>query len=310
MLLCQTPDPQLTPEKLELVVRDLRAAALPAASWHFREVYVDRGQQDPYYLMDWKPVGDDAGDFVYDQPLFASRAPALKAITLTHDRQGPRRPAWETLTGVEVAGRLDRFMALYRDDKLQPPGTKQGTTGPGEPHAIFNRRRFLFHLRSPATAVAGVGPACFARAEASLSGRVLDAAGSPAGGVVVELVVPGGVLRRTTLPDGRFWFSRVPPGVHMLRLPDWQLRAQRLDQRPYGQVTGTVKTTSGVALSGQRIELVAPDGELFETRTDAQGQLRAGPLPPFTYRLRVPPLSFTAQVSYATGGAIPGKEPA
>ncbi|HWO24699.1 MAG TPA: carboxypeptidase-like regulatory domain-containing protein [Kofleriaceae bacterium] len=306
MLLCQTPDPKLTRDKLERVVRDLRATALPVGSWHFREVYVDRGQQDPYYLMDWKPVGGDAGDFVFDQPLLACRAPALKAITLTHDRQGAQRPAWETLTGIEVAGRLDRFMALYRDDKLQPPGTKQGWTTSSSLHATFERRRFLFHLRSHTTAVAGVGPSCFVGGEASLCGQVRDATGSPAGGVVVELVCPGGVLRRTTQADGHFWFSRVPPGLHKLRLPNRQLHARILDRLPYGLVTGTARTSGGVVLTGQRIELTAPDGELFQSSTNAEGKFSAGPLPPFTYRLRVPPFLFSAQVSYISGGEITG----
>lgn len=307
MLLCQTPDPRLTGDMLERVVRDLRAAVMPVASWHFRELYVDRGPQDPFYLLDWKPVGDDAGDFVFDQPLFGCRAPYLKAITLTHDRQGPNRPAWETLTGLEVSHRLERFMALYRQNKLQPPGTKQGWFTPGAPHDTFDGRRFLFHLRSHMTAVAGVGPAQFAAGDgASLCGQVLDIAGQPAGGVVVELVVPGRVLRRTTLADGHFWFSRLPPGLHTLRLPDRLLRARILAQLPHGLATGTVRTSGGVALTGQRIELEAPDGELFQATTDAEGKFSAGRLPPFTYRLRVPPFLFRAQVSHVADGEIAG----
>lgn len=308
MLLCQTPDPGLTSERLERVARDLCAAALGADAWHFRELYVDRGRAlDPFYLLDFKAVERDSGDFVYDQPLFATRYPGLRLIRLTHLGQGPARPAWETLSGAAVAARVERFMDLYRRNKLQPPGRKQGWTGSiGQPHDTFDGRRFLFHLRSPVIAVAGIGPAQYAGAEASLCGQVLDAAGQPAGGVVVELLVAGQVIRRSSSGDGHFWFSRIPPGQHTLRLPGRVLAVRIVDRLPYGHATGTVRTTAGVVVTGQQVELEAPDGELFPATTGGDGRFDAGHMPPFTYRLRVPPFMFSASVSYVVDSEIGG----
>ena len=42
---------------------------------------------------------------------------------------------------------------------------------------------------------------------------------APAGGVLVTLVTPGGVLTTTTLADGTYAFDRLPPGLYMVSVP-------------------------------------------------------------------------------------------
>jgi len=313
------PDPSLDLTRLEKEMRGFRSEVLAADSWAFRESYFDRGALDPYYILEFRSAVDDPGDDLYDQALVGTAHPALRVVNMTRDASGGGESYWRPIPKRALVGRLDRFISMFWDDCLQPPGHKGDRLAPSTAHDIFERKRFLFEIRSPRKGIIGVGPKSFAGVgdAGAVCGQVLDRETlEPLDEVTVQLTSQGQSLSRVTRNGGLFWFSRVPAGRSQLRVLNHTCIVTVSAGHPFGSVRGWLVGENGLPVENASLALYAPDGEAFHAATDASGKFHTYPLPAYPlpdsplrdpYRLRVPAFLFTVRHSMVVEeGAIGG----
>ncbi|MES1241362.1 MAG: carboxypeptidase-like regulatory domain-containing protein [Acidobacteriota bacterium] len=284
------PDPSLTLAVLESRLQDYRREVASAGTWYFREKYIDRGPRDPFYILDFRSSVEDPGDDTLDEELFQTRTPALRFVSMTRSRTAGGHAYWQRIDPGRLIARLDNFLAMFREDYLQPPGTRADRGDARSSHEILRGRRFLFEIRSPRHTLTGVGPQMYAGLGlGAVRGRLADETGAPLAGAIVEIVAGEQTISRTTDPGGLFWFSRVPPGRYALRVkdkPGCQVRI--VAEESFGNVRGWLTDDSGNPLENAEIKLIAPDAEEFAGWSDAGGRFVTGPLPAFSYLLRIP----------------------
>lgn len=302
------PDTSLDLARLEREMAGLRATVAAAPRWFFREKYVDREPLDPFYILDVRQRVDDPGDDLLGEPLFATRSRALTVKRITRQHGGEDGGYWQPIANRDLVGRLERFMTMYRDDYLQPPGYRGGLHRPDTQHPRFDGKRFLFRIGVPGRSLVGVGPKMFAglALAGALRGQVSDGSGTSLVGVTVELDSEAGTVRRQTRAGGLFWFSRVPPGRYRVRMRDQACTVQVIEEEAFGNVRGWLADQDGRPVDGGEVELHAPDGEIFRGWSNASGKFSVGLLPAFKYVLRIPGFLFTTQVSVVSDAVIGG----
>lgn len=284
------PDRSLTLAALESRLQDYRREVAATGTWYFREKYIDRGPSDPFYILDFRSSVEDPGDDTLDEELFRTRAPALRVVSMTRSRSASDYAYWQRIDPGRLIARLDNFLSMFRGDYLQPPGTRADRGDSRSSHEILRGRRFLFEIRSPRQTITGVGPKMYAgQGLGAVRGSLTDETGAPLAGAVVEIVAGQQRISRTTDSEGLFWFSRVPPGRYALRVRDRQSAQVRIVAEEYfGNVRGWLTDGPGNPLENAEVKLIAPDAEEFAGWSDASGRFVTGPLPAFSYLLRIP----------------------
>ena len=302
------PDPSLSLAVLESQIQGYRREVAAAKTWYFREKYIDCGPRDPFYILEFRSSVQDPGDDTLDEELFQTRMPSLRFVSMTRSKSGSGYAYWQQIDRDRLIARLDNFMAMFREDYLQPPGTKGDWNGSQSRHEIFRDKRFLFEIRSPRKSITGVGPKKYAGLGiGAIRGTLSDETGAPLVGAIVELIAGQRTIRRRTEPGGLFWFSRVPPGRYVLRVRDKQSCQVRVVAEEYfGNVRGWLTDDSGNPLENAEIKLIAPDAEEFAGWSNASGKFVTGPLPAFPYILRIPGHLFTVERTVYVNDAILG----
>jgi len=303
------PDSSLDLARLEREMAALRAEVASAPQWFFREKYVDRGSRlDPFYLLDFRRTVDDPGDDLLGEPLFATRSRALTVKRITRERGTENGGYWQPIAAADLVERLERFMTMYREDYLQPPGTRGDLLKPELQHPQFEAKRFLFRIGAESKKLLGVGPKMFAglALAGALRGQVTDEGGTPLVGVTVELITETETLSRETRSGGLFWFSRVPPGKHRVRVKDRTAVVQVIEEEDFGNVRGWLADPDGRPVDGAEVQLYAPDGEVFRGWSNASGKFIVGLLPAFKHRLQIPDFLFTTRVNVVSDAVIGG----
>lgn len=302
------PDPSLTLAALESRLQDYRREVASAGTWYFREKYIDRGPRDPFYILELRGSVEDPGDDTFDEELFQTRTPALRFVSMTRSRSASDYAYWQRIDPGRLIARLDNFLAMFRGDYLQPPGTKADRGDSRSSHEILRGRRFLFEIRSPRQTITGVGPKKYAGLGlGAIRGKLIDETGAPLVGAVVELVAGQQTVSRRTEAGGLFWFSRVPPGRYVLRVRGRQSAQVRIVAEEYfGNVRGWLTDASGNPLENAEVRLIAPDAEEFAGWSNASGRFVTGPLPAFPYVLRIPGHLITVERTVYVNDAILG----
>jgi hypothetical protein len=282
------PDLSLNLSRLEREIQAFRQEVNARDQWFIREKYVDRAQMDPFYILLFTHQLEDRGDDLMGEPLFATRATALTVKRLTRLPEGTDRSYWRPITRDDLIARLDRFMTMYREDFLQPPGYIGDRQTTSRHHPRFRNKRFLYRIGSPGRSIIGVGSQRFANREncGALRGRVVDENGRPLVGAAVELISETRPLRRITSEGGLFWFSRVPFGNYNLSVVGKSCII-RISQEEFGNARGTLFNSNRRILTGENIEFYAPDEELFEAVSDARGSYSVANLISGPYRVKV-----------------------
>jgi hypothetical protein len=303
-----SPDPSLDLPLLEGHLQELRREAAQASTWYCRERYIDRGALEPFYILEFRSAPEDRGDDTLDEELFQTARPGLRFVSMTRAKSGSGHAYWQELGRNELIERLDRFLIMFREDYLQPPGARGELHAPRLKHELFPERRFLFELRSPNKRITGVGPKKYAgQGIGAIRGRVLDETGVPLAGALVELLIGPTTLCRETDAGGIFWFSRVPPGKRSLRVRGRQGCQLRITaEESFGNVQGWLLDPDGGPVEHTEVKLIAPDAEEFPAWANASGRFVTGPLPAFPYILRVPEHLLTVQTTLSLSDAALG----
>lgn len=301
------PDPSLGLATLESHLQGYRREVAAAQTWYFRERYIDRGSRDPFYILEIRSAVQDLGDDTLDEELFQTRTPALRFVAMTRLKSGSGYAYWQQIDRDRLIGRLDHFLTMFREDYLQPPGTKADWNDLRSAHEIFRNKRFLFEIRSPRKRITGVGPKQYAGLGiGAIRGKLTDETGAPVVGAIVELVALHQTISRKTAAGGIFWFSKVPPGKYVLRVRDKGCQARVVAEEYFGNVRGWLTDPSGSPLENTEIRLIAPDAEEFAGWTNASGKFVTGPVPAFSYTLRIPGHLFTLERTVYLEDAVIG----
>lgn len=303
-------DPTLDPVRLERTVAGFRREVAAAPRWLFREKYVDRGPLDPFYILDYRAESElaDAGDDLMGEPLFATALPGVTVKRMTREPEADSGGYWRPIEAGDLTYRLDRFLTMYREDYLQPPGYRGDLHDPSYQHPRFEKRKFVYRVGPSDSAVVGVGSRMFAGQGlfGAICGQLMDEVGQPLEGVEVVLATGTETLRRTSAAKGRFWFSRVAPGRVSLGVPGRNAGTQTRQTEEFGAARGWVATSDGRPLDGIEVTFEAPDAVIFRAASDASGEFNLGSLPAFSWISRVPDRVLRARICVVSGGVIGG----
>ncbi|MCP5051992.1 MAG: carboxypeptidase regulatory-like domain-containing protein [bacterium] len=303
------PDSSISLARLEGEVRAFREEIKRGERWYIREKYVDRGKaSDPFYILQFRDKIEDPGDDLMGEPLFATRSAALKVKRITRQKEGTNGSYWQPIAADELMGRLERFMTMYRDDFLQPPGYYGDMYKPKQEHPRFKEKRFLFRIGSGRREIISVGSKMFAGHPlfGALRGQVMDENGASIVGVIVELVSDEETISRTTQDEGLFWFSKVQPGKYNLHIKGRGCEVKDIQYEEFGNVKGWVSDNDNNPVAGAEVQLYAPDREIFSGWSNASGKFTTGPLPAFPYVMSIPGFLFTHQVTVVSDAIIGG----
>lgn len=292
-------DPTLDPMRLERAVAGFRRQVAAVPRWFFREKYVDRGPLDPFYILDYRTESevDTAGDDLMGEPLFATALPGVTVKRMTREPEGEGGSYWRPIEAGDLVHRLDRFLTMYREDCLQPPGYRGDLHEPTYRHPRFEKKKFVYRVGPSTSAVVGVGSRIFAGQGlfGAIRGRLLDEGGEPVAGALILANSQTGTLERHTDEEGFFRFSRLAEGAVRLTVEGRETKIERIDSEDFGSLRGSVEDTGSQALAGVEVVLEAPDGETFRTVTDASGSFSILRLPVGSYALRIPGYRFDAR---------------
>lgn len=282
------PDLLLNLPRLEREIQAFRREVSAGNQWYIREKYVDRGPLDPFYILQFTNRVEERGDDLMGEPLYASRSAALTVKRLTRLPEGTDRSYWRAIARDDLIGRLDRFMTMYREDFLQPPGFRGDLHNPNQQHQRFREKRFLYRVCSPNKEIIGVGSQKFANMEdfSAIRGIVRDDNGIPLAEATVELVTNTATFQRVTGEEGEFWFSRISPGRYTLRVSGRDAHIA-ISKENFGNVQGTLFVGNRTILPGESISLLAPDEETFETVSNNTGKYGMPKLISGTYKVKV-----------------------
>lgn len=306
-MLSGKPDPSLGLAQLEREINTYRQELNSSPRWHFRENYIDRGVLDPFYTIEFNSQLEDAGDDLYHAPLFTTPYPYLRGVCLTREQPANEPTYWKKIARDKLVQRLERFLKMFREDYLQPPGAKGDLYSPQHQHELFKEKRFLFEIRSPRRSIIGVGPKMYAGLGiGAIRGQVTGDNNQPLANAIVELVAGEKTIARITNQGGLFWFSRVPPGKHRIRVRARSCIVQVIEETYFGNVKGWLADQDGNPVENYEVQLIAPDAEVFTGFSNASGKFTTGPLPAFPYILRIPDHLFSLEKSIYVHDAIIG----
>lgn len=302
------PDTAINLARLENEIQGFRREAAASNAWYFRERYIDRCRLDPFYILEFKDRVEEQGDDLFDEELFQTSSAPLRVVCMTRGRSGSDYSYWQQTDRSYLIERLDNFLTMFREDYLQPPGAKGELYNSRNRHEIFREKRFLFEVRSPRKGIIGTGPKKFAGLGiGAVRGQVTDENGAALAGAVVELIAGSETLARRTDENGLFWFSRVPPGRHRIRVRGAQsCLVQVIEQEWFGNVKGWLADQDGNPVENAEAKLIAPDAEEFPGWSNASGKFTTGPLPAFPYILRIPDHLFTVEKTVYVSDAVIG----
>lgn len=318
------PDRTLTMERVEAEIHRYRREAARQESWFFRERYIDRCRLDPFYILEFRSQVEDRGDDLFNEELLQTRYQHLRAVCMTRERGAQGGYSyWRPINKAGLLQRLENFLTMFREDYLQPPGQKGDLYSPNLQHEIFREKRFLYEIRSPRRQMVGVGPKKYAGLGiGAIRGQVTNESGEAMAGAIVELILaaspsfaqsapPGGgdatTIARRCDASGLFWFSKVPPGSHRIRVRG-QARCMVTvtSQEWFGNVKGWITDGEGNPVEDADLNLIAPDAEVFPAFSNASGKFTTGPLPAFPYILRIPDHLFQVRQSVYVSDAVIG----
>lgn len=317
-MITQAPDKSLDAYRLDYEIEACISNLQKQKDWFLREKYVDRGCiYDPFYIIDIRDEVEDQGDTTWDEPLYYINSYcSMKQVTNESASKG--YPYWQKIDKYKLEKRLTRFLKLYSENCLQAPGYKVDHSGNKKEHEKFYKKRFLYELRQPSKSIVGVGPSIYAGGFASgaLCGQVTDKTGAPLAGVMVELVSKEQRLNRETINGGLFWFSRVPEGKYSIRVIDRSCEIHILKTEEFGNIKGWVTDQNVYPVERTELKFLAPDGEVFKTRSDTSGKFETGILPAFPvsdtllskypYIMQIPDFMFSVTKSVVVKDAIIG----
>jgi len=205
---------------------------------------------------------------------------------------------------------------MYKEDYLQPPGTRSITKGIHRPHPRLTGLCFNYKISSPGRIIIGIGPKKCSETLGAVSGRILDESKNPLNGIQVKLRVVKAekseenilILQQKTNNNGEFWFSKVPSGddlQHFIRIEGKRLRFNFIDQKPFGKIRGKLSDVKlhPLILS---INLCSPDGEIFKALADNYGQFITESLPTFPYKLKIEGFELNVDFKYSGDTLISG----
>jgi hypothetical protein len=307
-MITRNPDPLLNPARLQGEIQAFRREIETREQWFIREKYVDRCQLDPYYIILFTHQVEDRGDDLMQEPLFNSRYSALTVKHITRQPAAGDRQYWKPINKTELTARLDRFMTMYLEDYLQPPGYRGDLHNPNQQHEKFREKRFVYRIGGGRKELIGIGSKMFAGSPmlGAVRGKVMDESGAPLVGVTVELVAAAGNITRQSREGGIVWFSRVQPGTYHLRVRDRTCTVRIIEYEEFGNVKGWIADNEGRPVVGAEVKLYAPDNEIFSGRSNASGKFTTGPLPAFPYIMDIPGFLFTHHVTIVSDAIIGG----
>jgi len=286
-------------------------------SWWIREKYIDLGRNNnPIFSIDFTDNVKEPGDDLLDEPLFNSAHPHLKIKLMTRLKYGAGRSYWLMIKKDELITRLDRFLSMYRENYIQPPGNRSITKGIIRPHPRIEGRCFNYQITSPGHKIVGIAPKKCVETLGAISGRVLDKSENPLSGVKVELRLEKTVnekkdafiIHRTTNAKGQFWFSKIPLGDNIkgfLKIKEKQIKINMLKLEPFGKIRGKLldnKMNPRVL----NIKFCSPDGEIFKSQTDNYGQFKTASLPAFPYKTYIQGFGIRVNMIYSGDSHISG----
>lgn len=289
----------------------------PRESWWIREKYIDLGRSNtPMYCLNFRDNIRNPGDDLLDEPLFASSHQHMNIKLMTRFKHGADKPYWFSIKKDELIGRLYRFLSMYKENYVQPPGNRSISEGIIRPHPRIEGRCFNYQITSPGHMVVGVGPKRCAETFGAISGKVLDESKDPISGIQLELRVEKIVnnnqetliINRNTNDKGQFWFSKIPLGENvksLLKVKDKLIEVSILKQESFGKVRGKIldNKANPRVLS---IELCSPDNEKFGIQTDYYGQFNSPSLPGFPYNISIQGFGIKVEMLYSGDSLISG----
>lgn len=160
-MIVESPDPSLDILKLESEIEAFRAEinAKPDVNWWFNEKYVDCGKDtEPYYIIEFSDQIEDCGDELNDEQLFTTAYPYLKIKSMTRERDATTGGYWCPIDSTQLIARLDRFLSMYKQDYVQPPGSRLFVSGSVKAHPKLRDKCFFFQISSQSRRITGKGP--------------------------------------------------------------------------------------------------------------------------------------------------------
>ncbi len=307
-LISLIPDTSLTPSRLEQIVSSFIADVSGRSEWLFRERYIDRGSHDPYYTMEFHESVEERGDDLMDEELFETGVPSIRMLRFTRELTGDDWSYWRKISGEGLIDRLENFLDMYRNNYLQPPGVKgDRIKSGGIRHDRLPEHKFVYSITSPSRRIIGTGPAMFAgQGEGALAGRVYGDNSLPLAHVTVQLISREKRHERISDGQGRFWFSRVPPGHYVFRVPGHKAKVNLVKEENFGNASGWLHESDHIPVPNTPVNLIAPDNETFPAHTNRSGKFSTGPLPAFPYILRIPDHLFTLERSVEMKNGVLG----
>lgn len=289
-MITRKPDPQLTPARLQREIQAFCREINTRDQWFTREKYVDRCRLDPYYIILFTPEIEDRGDDLMEEPLFNTKYNALTVKHITRQPARGDRAYWKPVNKVELTARLDRFLTMYMEDYLQPPGYRGDLYNPDHRHDKFKEKRFLYRIAGPGKEITGTGSKMFAGSPmlGAVRATVMDQSGAPLAGVTVELVSPAGKDTRESREDGVVWFSRIQPGTYHVLVTGRTCTVKIVEYQEFGNIKGWIADQDGRPVSGAQVKFYAPDNRLFSGWSNRSGKFTTGPLPAFPYIMNIP----------------------
>jgi len=257
-------------------------------NYYFREKYIDRCSFDPFYIIRIKTDLSALGDDLLDEPLFSTPQQYIKMKHICRQSEEGNGNYWKMISGVQLNQRIDRFLDMYSNNYLQPAGLRIGKFNRTEPHSKFKGKRYLYEISTPWKTLTGLGPTSMTGllTDGAIRGQITDFHGKSVEGIEVQLVMPNETITRQTEAGGLFWFARIPKGKYKLRLPHYSGHIHLFNES-FGELKGEIRFINDNT-TNQSVELEAPDGTIFITKTDQSGQLAPLKLPAFKYTIRIP----------------------
>ena len=286
----------------------------PSKNWWIKEKYINLGSNNlPIYIIEFSDKIDVLGDDLLDEPLVASNHPFLHFKSISSLQSEVKRMYWQPVEKIELITRLYRFLSMYKENYLQPPGTRSITKGIHRPHPRLRGLCFTYKISSPGHTIIGIGPKKCSEKLGAVTGRVIDDSKNPLNGIQVILNVVKAeksilFFKQETNKNGEFWFSKIPSGYnlqHFICIEGKQSRNIVIDQKPFGKIQGKIYDAklNPLILS---INFCSPDGEIFKALSDHSGQFITEFLPPFSYNLKVEGFEFYLSFNYSGDTLISG----
>lgn len=251
------------------------------SQWYLCEIYEDRAKLDPFYTLEFHSDVDDPGDDLRNAKLFRVSS-TLSANTITRAKEPQCKDYWQPVSREELLGRLDRFMTMYNENYIQPPGCWGQPFDATQEHPRFKGKRFLFKITSPSRPITGIGPKMFAGS--IITGRLCDENEIPLANKTLILKQDDKEVDcQTTDEAGLFRFEGLGSGAYQIEVPGYHINARTI-------VGGSIQGNLTDVPWPVKIELVAQEKVAITTWSDATGAFQFEGLVSGQYKLRSPGL--------------------